>query len=130
MRTSAYFMIALFVANLFTNQIFAQGIVINGNVVNSTTNERIQAVSVTVKDGVSGTFTDDKGSFRLPVEKLPVTLLISSAEFTSKEVVVEKQRRTAFRAIGAAQCIGRGGSCFCYKNGYPDPGIACLDRAG
>src|SRR6188768_4301289 len=89
MRTSAYFMIALFVANLFTNQIFAQGIVINGNVVNSTTNESIQAVSVTVKDGSSGTFTDDKGSFKLPVEKLPVTLIISSAEFTSKEVVVE-----------------------------------------
>lgn len=106
MRTSAYFMIALFVANLFTNQIFAQGIVINGNVVNSTTNERIQAVSVTVKDGASGTFTDDKGSFRLPVEKLPVTLLISSAEFTSKEVVVESSAEPLSVQLAPRNALG------------------------
>lgn len=48
---------------------------VNGTVKNSNTAETLSAVSVTVKGTTNGTFTDDKGSFRINVSKTPVTLI-------------------------------------------------------
>jgi outer membrane receptor protein involved in Fe transport len=63
---------------------------ITGTVKNSTSTESLSAVSVTVKGGNAGTFTDDKGNFKLSlVQKLPITLVFSSVGFESKEVAVE-----------------------------------------
>jgi len=50
---------------------------VNGTVKNSNTAETLSAVSVTVKGTTNGTFTDDKGSFRINVAKTPVTLIFS-----------------------------------------------------
>jgi len=62
---------------------------ISGTVKNSTSSESLSAVSVTVKDGNAGTFTDDKGNFKLSLsQKLPVTLVFSSVGYESKEVAV------------------------------------------
>jgi len=61
---------------------------ISGTVKNANTSETLSSVTVTVKGGTAGTFTDDKGNFKLSVTKFPVTLLISSVGFDSKEVVV------------------------------------------
>jgi outer membrane receptor protein involved in Fe transport len=63
---------------------------ISGTVKNSTSTESLSAVSVTVKGGSAGTFTDDKGNFKLSlVQKLPITLVFSSVGYESKEVAVE-----------------------------------------
>jgi len=62
---------------------------INGTVKNSSSAEVLAAVSVTVKGTTNGTFTDDKGTFRLNVsQKTPFTLVFSSVGFANKEVPV------------------------------------------
>src|SRR5205809_470279 len=87
MRKIAYHMIGLFCACMLTSTVVAQN-TISGDIVNSVTNEKVAAVSVIVKGASEGTFTDDKGTFKIPVAKLPATLIISSVGFTSQEVEV------------------------------------------
>jgi len=63
---------------------------ITGTVKNSATSESLTAVSVTVKGGNAGTFTDDKGNFKLfTTQKAPFTLVFSSVGYESKEVAVD-----------------------------------------
>jgi outer membrane receptor protein involved in Fe transport len=62
---------------------------IAGTVKNATSGETVAAVSVTVKGTSVGTFTDDKGTFRLNVsQKAPYTLVFSSVGFENQEQVV------------------------------------------
>jgi outer membrane receptor protein involved in Fe transport len=62
---------------------------IAGTVKNATTGETVAAVSVTVKGTSAGTFTDDKGTFKLNVsQKTPYTLVFSSVGFENQEQVV------------------------------------------
>jgi outer membrane receptor protein involved in Fe transport len=62
---------------------------IAGTVKNATTGETVAAVSVTVKGTSVGTYTDDKGTFRLNVsQKAPYTLVFSSVGFENQEQVV------------------------------------------
>lgn len=61
---------------------------ISGKVENSATKETVAAVSVTVKGTGEGTFTDDRGNFKLNVSKLPVTLLVSSVGYELQEITV------------------------------------------
>ena len=62
---------------------------VSGTVKNASTSETIAAVSVTLKGNNSGTYTDDRGNFKLSVsQKAPYTLVFSSVGFTNKEVVV------------------------------------------
>src|SRR5205807_10217498 len=53
------------------------------------TNEPLPSVSVMLKDNLSGTYTDQKGKFILRVSSWPVTLIISSVGFSSKEVTTD-----------------------------------------
>ncbi|MEY2587096.1 MAG: hypothetical protein RLY11_945, partial [Bacteroidota bacterium] len=70
----------------------AQNMVISGNVKSASGGEAIGSVSITLKDGSSGTFSDNKGNFRLVLPagtKFPVTLLISSIGFSLSEIKVD-----------------------------------------
>ncbi|MEO6455641.1 MAG: TonB-dependent receptor [Ginsengibacter sp.] len=88
MLISLRYFAAFIMANIVSIATFAQ-ITISGNVTNSTSNEAVSAVSITVKGSGTGTFTDDKGNFKLNSTKsLPVTLLISSVGFSLQEVQV------------------------------------------
>lgn len=80
--------VTFLLANIITVAAFAQNVTINGNVRNSNTKESSGAVSVIVKGDDIGTFTDDKGNFRITVKSLPVTLLISSVGYELQEVNV------------------------------------------
>ncbi len=83
-------MIAFILANIITLGVFAQNTIISGNVINSQTKETVAAVSITVKGGADGTFTNGKGNFKLSVaQNLPFTLLISSVGFNSQEVLIQ-----------------------------------------
>ena len=63
---------------------------ITGTVKNSTKSESLSAVTITVKGGNAGTFTDDKGNFKLfTTQKAPFTLVFSSVGFESKEVAID-----------------------------------------
>ncbi|MFY8128781.1 MAG: TonB-dependent receptor domain-containing protein [Chitinophagaceae bacterium] len=60
---------------------------VKGSVKTTKSKEAISAVSVTIKGGVSGTYTDDKGNFKFTTsQKPPFTLVFSSVGYTSKEV--------------------------------------------
>ena len=62
---------------------------ITGTVKNATSGETVAAVSVTVKGTSAGTYTDDKGTFKLNVaQKTPYTLVFSSVGFENQELVV------------------------------------------
>lgn len=75
-------------AVLFSATAFAQSVTVSGTVKNSSSKEGIPAVSVLVKGTSNGTFTDPDGKFSIKVDKLPVTLVVSSVGFESQEVSV------------------------------------------
>ncbi|MFM2358084.1 MAG: hypothetical protein RLY16_76 [Bacteroidota bacterium] len=88
MRKSISYLMALVLANIFSIAAYAQTTIISGKVENGTTNEKVAAVSVTVKGTNIGTFTDDKGNFKFTVSKVPLTLLITSVGYEMQEVNV------------------------------------------
>jgi outer membrane receptor protein involved in Fe transport len=64
--------------------------IISGNVKNSLNNENIPSVSIIIKGSSAGTYTDNKGNFKISGSyPFPVTLVFSSIGFASKEVAVE-----------------------------------------
>ncbi|MCW3088219.1 MAG: hypothetical protein JWQ78_1605 [Sediminibacterium sp.] len=66
-----------------------QSTTVAGSVRNGKSKEAISAVSVTIKGGSTGTFTDDKGNFRFTtVQARPFTLVFSSVGYANKEVAV------------------------------------------
>src|SRR6478735_9228265 len=69
---------------------FAQTpVTISGNVRNGSSKEVVPAVSVSIKGTTQGTFTDEKGNFKLTTNQTPpLTLVITSIGFEQKEVVV------------------------------------------
>jgi outer membrane receptor protein involved in Fe transport len=73
----------------FSASSFAQNIILSGTIRNGSTKELIPAVSVTIKGTNAGTFSDDKGNFRITTSKpLPLTLVFTSIGFDPQEVLV------------------------------------------
>ncbi|MBC7688578.1 MAG: carboxypeptidase-like regulatory domain-containing protein, partial [Aquabacterium sp.] len=88
MRKIASYVLAVLLANFVTIAAFAQT-TISGNIINSVNGESVSAVSVTIKGASNGTFTDDKGNFKIAIDKkLPVTLMFTSVGFALQEVTV------------------------------------------
>ena len=90
MRKVTSYLVTFLLANAFSLMAFAQNVTISGNVRNSNTKENAGAVSVTIKGTETGTFTDDKGNFKVSVKNLPATLLISSVGYELQEITVTK----------------------------------------
>src|ERR1041385_8109568 len=62
---------------------------ISGTVRNSTNKETVPFVSVAIKGTSTGTFTNEKGYFKLTTSHaFPLTLVFTSIGFTSQEVSV------------------------------------------
>lgn len=82
---------------------------VSGTVKNSTTKENIPAVSVTIKGTTVGTYTDEKGNFRLTssTQELPFTLVISSVGYTPKEVRANTAAEIIPVEIDAAYALGQ-----------------------
>ena len=87
MRKTKSYLLTLLLANILTIAATAQT-VISGKVENGSTKEKVAAVSVTVKGSGTGTFTDDKGDFKITVPKLPATLLFTSVGYELQEITV------------------------------------------
>ena len=63
---------------------------VTGTVKNSNTSESVSAVSVSLKGSNQGTYSDDKGNFKITIsQKAPYVLVFSSVGFDSKEVTVD-----------------------------------------
>ena len=71
---------------------FAQTpVTLSGNVHNALSKERVPAVSVVLKGFSTGTFTDDRGNFKLTTTtKPPYVLVFSSIGFETQEVTVSE----------------------------------------
>ena len=75
--------------NVFTIAAFAQTNTISGTVRNNMNKDVVPAVSVTIKGSKAGTFTDERGNFRITTDqKLPLTLVFTSIGFEPQEVTV------------------------------------------
>jgi outer membrane receptor protein involved in Fe transport len=80
----------LLVALLMYSAAFSQtSVTVTGHIKNSKSGEKLPAVSITIKGGDGGTFTDENGVFKLvTVKPLPFTIIISSIGYANKEVEV------------------------------------------
>ena len=94
MRKSYRFLIAWIFAGLFSIAAYSQTVTISGNVRNNFSKESVPAVTVSVKGTNLGTFTDERGNFKIAVPSLPVVLVISSASFETKEITVNSSTET------------------------------------
>ncbi len=103
MRKITSYLVTLLLANIITVAAFAQNVTISGNVRNGISKETVSAVSVTIKGGTAGTFTDDKGNFSITSKSLPVTLIFSSIGFELQEVTVTEQKALdiAFKPVSS-----------------------------
>ena len=88
MRKFTSYLVTLVFANLFVLAAFAQNVTISGTVTNIANGESAPAVSVTIKGSDLGTFTNDKGGYRITAKSLPVTLVFSSVGYTAQEITV------------------------------------------
>lgn len=88
MKKKSSILLAFFAVCFAVTSSFAQSLItVTGNVKNKTTKESVPAVSITIKGGTSGAYTDEKGNFKFATtQKLPFILIIGSVGFTSKEV--------------------------------------------
>ena len=74
---------------VFSIQAFSQTYTITGTIRQTQTKVSVPAVSVTIKGTVAGTFTDDRGHFRLTTAaRPPFVLIISSIGFETQVVTV------------------------------------------
>jgi len=81
---------------------------ITGTIKNATSNESLSAVSVLLKGSTIGTYTDEKGYFKLTFsQSLPVTLVISSIGYAGKEVTVSSTAEPLSITLNPAYELGQ-----------------------
>lgn len=99
---------AFLMFNILSFTSFAQLTTIYGNVKNSSSNESVSAVSVTLKGSGSGTFTDDKGNFKLSTNKpFPLTLFVSSVGYAIQEVQVNSASDFVQVSLSPSSMLGQ-----------------------
>jgi outer membrane receptor protein involved in Fe transport len=107
MRKRFRYLAFLLMAGIFSLPSFAQSTSLSGTVKNAGTKESIPAVSVILKGSQAGTFTDDKGNFRLGItQKTPFTIILSSIGFETKEVVVNSLSETLDLELTPGSSLG------------------------
>ncbi len=90
MRKLKIYLSTFVLASMISLTVFAQNPTISGKIMNSQSKESIEAVSIGIKGTSVGTFSNDKGDFKLSVsQKFPITLIINSIGFNPQELVVE-----------------------------------------
>ena len=93
---------------VFSTQAFSQTYTLTGTIRQTQIKVSVPAVSVTIKGTVAGTFTDDRGHFRLvTAAKPPFVLIISSIGFETQEVKVENAASGINIKLRPASSLGR-----------------------
>lgn len=89
MKTTYRSLAAIILFSLFSLSTYAQTASISGNVKSNPGNENVSAVSILVKGTTIGAYTNDRGNFKISgALKFPVTLVVSSVGYGSKEIAV------------------------------------------
>jgi outer membrane receptor for ferrienterochelin and colicin len=107
MRKVTSYLVTFLLANIITIAAFTQNVTISGNIRNSASQEKVSAVSVTIKGASAGTFTDDRGNFSISTKSLPVTLIFSSIGFELQEVTVTDASQKLDIAFNPASSLGQ-----------------------
>lgn len=107
MRKSYRYFAAWLIAGTISIAALAQNITISGTVQNNSTKEKLPAVSVSIKGTSQGTYTDDKGNFKLTLSKLPVTLVFSSVGFEDQELSVTTESSALSIDLAPATTLGQ-----------------------
>lgn len=86
---------------------YTQNIVLSGNIKNSSNNESVPAVSVTIKGSDAGTFSDEKGNFKITTNKsLPLTLVFTSIGYEPKETTISSLISSIAVTLEPASSLG------------------------
>ena len=89
MRSPMQLLAALLVLTFLSAASFSQTTTVTGNVRNSLNQDVVPAVSVTIKGTNAGTFTDERGNFRITTDqRLPLTLIFTSIGYEAQETQV------------------------------------------
>ena len=97
----------LFFCLVLQTDAFSQTVSIAGKISNAETKETLPAVSVLLKGSASGTFTDSRGVFKLNISQaFPITLIVSSVGYESKEVLVENSAQILEIELQPSSSIG------------------------
>lgn len=107
MRKVKSYLVTFLLANSLMIAALGQNLTISGNVRNSNTKEGVGAVSVTIKGGTAGTFTDDKGNFRITVKNFPVILIFSSVGYEFQEVTVNSSAQQVEVEFQTTNALGQ-----------------------
>lgn len=107
MKRLAFFaVLALLLSPIMT---FAQGQAVTGTVRNAQNKESVGAASITIKGTTIGTFTDDKGNFRINVPssvKFPISLVVSSIGFAEQTISVAAAGEVAAITLSPSSALG------------------------
>ena len=89
MRNHPFAIAAFVVFVLSAYPVLSQNTILSGSVKNANTKEIVPSVSVTIKDSEAGTFTDDKGNFKITTSRsLPLNLIFSSIGYDAQEITI------------------------------------------
>ena len=106
MRNYPSFLISA-VLVFFSLQAFSQSATISGNIKNAVGNESVPAVSVIIKGTNIGTFTDERGNFKITTTKQPpYVLVISSIGFETQELTVTNASEFLHVSVKPASSLG------------------------
>lgn len=87
---------------LFYSVSNAQTQILTGRVTDNSTNETLTSVSILIKGTPEGTYTDEKGNFKIVTkQKLPFVLIFSSVGFEGKEVEINSTHEVAVTMLPA-----------------------------
>jgi outer membrane receptor protein involved in Fe transport len=95
--------------SVLSSPVFSQNpVTISGNVRHAVSLDRVPAVSVTIKGTSTGTFTDDKGNFKLTTtQQPPFVLVFSSIGFETQEVHVQNAGGGIDIKLAPSSTLGR-----------------------
>jgi outer membrane receptor protein involved in Fe transport len=95
--------------SVLSSPLFSQSpVTISGNVRHAVSLDRVPAVSVTIKGTSTGTFTDDKGNFKLTTtQQPPFVLVFSSIGFETQEVHVQNAGGGIDIKLAPSSSLGR-----------------------
>jgi TonB-dependent starch-binding outer membrane protein SusC len=98
-------LLLLMCVSISASQLFAQGKVVKGKVTDEKDGSPLNGVSIVVKGTNFGTTTDKDGSFSLTLPSGAKTLVVSSINFTPKEVSVGNQSNFTISLVSEEKTI-------------------------
>ncbi len=108
MKKRIPYLSTLFLINWLSIGALAQTNTVAGKVEDFATKDAVTAVSVTVKGASSGTFTDNKGNFKITIaQPFPITVVISSVGYQLQEITVADAAMPVIIAFKPTNALGQ-----------------------